>query len=189
MTRLALRRPRWLRRPTKAGAVFLTVGLVFGIAGGYVTHAIVTPDPWSPLGPYSVQVVESQGPKLNSSDQSDRLIPQVKLGSKVHVTGVKCSSEEVTIKGEYGWRSVIPQGMDVPVTTAASGYRLPGCTPLDFRNDIPPAVDAWARSVIDNHKRPEVFIGGCEIPKKANGDSGVEVCWRTEPFVLVLPKE
>lgn len=167
--------------------ILFTIALTLGITAGVVVYKVLSPAPWSPLGPYPVQVVTSQGPKLKSPINAAEVLPQIKLGSKAAIAGTKCSKEEVTVKGGYGWRSVVPSGLEYTAATGAPGLRLKGCSKLAFQNVIPPEVDDWARDVINGGQVPAVFLGGCEIPVNPDGKEGVKVCWRSEPFILVLP--
>jgi hypothetical protein len=172
-------------RLTLAGVVTWLIALALGTIVVLMVRDWMAPDPWSPLGPYKVQTVHSQGPEIKAKNSdANVLLPVVHLGTPIKVTGTKCSKESTVVQGQVGWRSVDPAGFDYQVPPGAPGYRLAGCQTADFKNDIPPAVDAWARSVIEDGDTPELFFGGCETPKR-DGKSGETVCWRTEPFVLV----
>lgn len=175
--------------PSLGELVILAVALFIGAIVALSIHDALQPDPWNPLGPYPVQTIKSQGPRVKDGarEDSNATVPQIKLGSDVAVAGEKCVAEDLTVLGEYGWRSIVPSGFSYQAPKGAPGFRLKGCAKLNFQNEIPAEVDTWARKQIAEGRTPEVYIGGCEIPVKKDGTKGVEKCWRTEPFVLVLP--
>lgn len=177
-----------IKIPKKGDILRFLVAVSIGVLVSLSITFILQEPEWKPLGPYPVQQVDSQGPLVDSPERGGNLIiPQVKLGSTVHTTGQKCAKEDVTVQGEYGWRSVVPNGYTYEMPKGAPGRRLKGCESLDFDNHIPSDVDAWAREVIENGRVPEVYLGGCETPIREDGHKGATVCWRTEPFVLVAP--
>lgn len=159
------------------------VGLTLGI---FVSHLLGEMFAWKPLYGYDQQSVESQGPMVESPSSPDAVVPQVKLGSKVTVTGTKSSHEKVVVNGTGpDWTSVVPGGFYYEGPKRA-GLRLKGTITQTFENDIPPEVDAWAREQIEKGRVPEVYMSGCETP--VDGQKvGQEACWTTGRFILVLP--
>lgn len=164
-------------------ATVLLAALV-GFVAAVITTAVGSAGP-----PYPIQAVTSQGPRVTSpSDGSE--VPVVSLSSDfVEVTGRKCLDEETRVRGQVGWRSIVPGGFAYVVPDNSNGVpavRLAGCSPFKtFENQIPEPVVEWATRVIERGGTPEVVIGGCETPVRDNDSEGEELCWTTERFVLV----
>lgn len=176
-----------LHRPSAkavlAAVVSVTFGIIVGLIAAHLLREVFT---WKPLYGYEQQIVKSQGPLVPSSSSPDAVVPQVKLGSKVIVTGTKSSREKVVVDGHSpDWTSVVPGGFYYRGPDRA-GLRLKGTLTQTFENDIPPEVDAWAREQIKKGRRPEVYMSGCEVPVDGQR-RGQEACWTTGRFVLVLP--
>jgi hypothetical protein len=146
----------------------VVAGLVFFVGGDGA--------PWEPLGPFPQQSVVAV---------TDDMIT---------VVGTKCYTESVTIRGEAGWQSVDPIGIQVATGSGVQTRDLDelddngepvyaeGCRTDTFENPIPPEVLA----------HPEVLIwkvAGFEEPvRDGDGDlrEGLRQTWETEPFSLTL---
>ncbi|MGB1224872.1 MAG: hypothetical protein ACPHCN_12110 [Mycobacterium sp.] len=147
----------------KPSTLVVGVGMMIlaGIAAGGFTSALLTSDPWTPLGDFPDQSV---------SGITD---------THITVEGTKCYDEAVTVAGSFGWQSLDPAGVVVLVGSGTSD-RDAGCLTQEFRNPIPDEV----------LEHPEVRlwkIQGTETPI-ADGDGeareGVPKAWSTEPFTL-----
>lgn len=162
------------------------IALVLGVVSGLFIKDMLEPAPFDPLGPYPVQQVHATNNKLIDSEVNPNVvIPAVSIEDEfIRVNGVKCSNQEVNIKGTITWRSVVPGGFyyNAPPGT---GARADGCEQFEFENEIPDEVREWALGVLSHQQNPELFVSGCETPIDDNGEKGQELCWRTETFAFI----
>ena len=108
--------------------------------------------------------------------------PAVRLGDDLVVQGTKCnrSEDHVSVRGTTSWAAVDPPG-SVVETGRGQAIRAPGCTTVEFRNAIPPAVAARTRALTATAGVACVSwrVTGTETPT----DPLIRaVVWRTEPF-------
>lgn len=145
--------------------------------GAWIYRAQQAP-PWSPLyGPFSGQIIYGQTDKY------------------VRVTGQKCSSADVPvlIRGVVYAQPVSPIGEPLPTGGAGLAVRVPGCTPLKFKNlyidKMIESTRLLGSSVVWRFTGDETPIGKCsidvlDVPKNAKGTTTIQgydkityFCW------------
>lgn len=132
---------------------------------------------WAPLTPYADQKVLSQVAGVKG--------PAVKLVKNgvtlVEVSAVKCSRENIRVRGSSAWQSIEPAGAILNVTSGVA-YRPKGCESRTYQNPVPPDVAALVRA-----GGPQLWvIAGTETPIRADGTGeGVPAAWRTEEFRVI----
>ena len=163
----------WLKGVTLTLAV-----IAAGFMGTWVYNAR-QPHPWDPLyGPMSGQQITGQ------------------TADYVIVKGQKCSSADgpILVRGNVFAQQVSPVGSPSPVGNTGVAVRLPGCTPLQFKNlytqDMIDSTGRLGGQVVWRFLGNETPIGECvaarnKVPDGATGITRVTgydkvdyVCWR-----------
>jgi hypothetical protein len=175
---------RWALRVAATASALALVLVV-------VTLIVVARDNrWAPLGPYpeqhvvSTQTVQWSGPETFTAATTEQ-IPAVNVAGPLVVEGTKCASGETIVRGTKVWTSLDPRGFSHDEGSSIS-TRTNGCRTAVVRNPIPPEVQAWAREQHATETLPVLRVGGCEVPVAQGQGDGVELCWATEPFALVV---
>jgi len=164
-----------------AGAL---VVLLLGITTGAVGFWLLTPEEWSPLGPYPTQdVVSDRTMDVSEGAGTTITVPVVSSAEDVTVEGVKCNDEAVTVSGTVSWVSVDPPGTQIRVGEGIRD-RAPGCSSFTFHNPIPPEVVERTAELQAAGFTPVWRVTGTETPQRDNGETGESLSWTTEPFVV-----
>jgi hypothetical protein len=175
-------RPRLLDLSIAITAAALIVAVVsFG-------WALTRAEPWTPLGPFPEQSVDTdatvrwEGRQAGLAPGDYAAIPAIPLTGPVPVTGTKCYDENVQVYGDVHWSTVDPKG-GLWQTGSGTATQKKGCHTLSFRNEVPDVVADY----VANTDRPfaVVTISGCETPVSEERGEGETYCWTTEPFALV----
>jgi hypothetical protein len=167
---------------------FTLLVLLLGITVGALGFWLVTPEPWSPLGPYPQQaVVSDRSIDVDEGAGTTITVPLVRSTGDVTVQGVKCNDEAVTVAGTVSWVSVDPPGTQVVVGSGVR-TRSPGCSSFTFHNPIPQEIIDRTAALEDLGFTPVWRITGTETPQRENGETGESLSWTTEPFVVEVTR-
>lgn len=160
-----------------------------GVLGFSVIKSNQNAAPWEPLGPYPVQTVKGTTTyRIEGGD--NRIIPAIYLDDpSVIVTGTKCASETVNVRGSISWQSSQPPGLLVIVGSGV-GLRQKGCVESKYENNLPLIVHNWAENQFANgQKFVIVSIVGTETANREGRADSEQTSWRTEEFVILPPRE
>ena len=160
----------------------------FIVAVAAIGWAVTRSQPWTPLGPFPEQSVDTDATVRWEGRQAGLLpgdyatIPAIPLAGPVPVSGSKCYDETVQVFGEINWSTVDPKG-GLWQTGSGTATQNAGCHTLNFRNEVPAVV----RDYVVSTDLPFVVvtISGCETPVNDTRGEGETLCWQTEPFALV----
>lgn len=150
------------------GKILLRLILIFTMLGSIFAGILLLTNGeknWEPIGNFPDQTVASVTEDV------------------ITVVGVKCYNESLTIRGQWGWASIEPPGIAIPVGKNTNFRDLgdaddDGCIITTFENPVPDEV----------LEHPEVIIwiiSGTEIPvSDADGRirNGLSNSWKTNPF-------
>lgn len=174
---------------------FTIIGVALALAVNVGFLWWVAHPKWAPLGPFPVQLVglplldhpALTAPEAISSGSASfpTLTVRGDEWGDIPVTGEKCSSETVQVRGTIVWQAVEPPGSCVTVASGGLATRVIGCTKFSFRNPVPDGVKQRVRDLAKTGVTESVWrITGTETPFDAAGNPGVEQPWNTQNFLI-----
>lgn len=166
---------RKARRSSMVLIVAVAVCLI--AAAAIIGYLVAKPSTWDPLGEYPIQNVESR--------IDGQTGPAIKVGDVLLVSGVKCSTIPVQVRGTIGWISVDPPGTNIALPSGLT-RRPEGCTAFAYKNVIPPEVVDRVHQLATNGIFESTWrITGSDTPIDAHGLEGSIRVWTTTNFKIV----
>lgn len=153
-------------------------------------------DKWTPLSPYTLQVVLNETSTVKIADGTTTGLPVVYLDQLVITRGSKCntSNQPVAVRGTKVWVGVQPPGALLNQIKGGA-IRPPGCNQYSFKNNVPQAVVDYAHKIgkptiwqLHGEECPYATQTGVDAdgnPILKNKGEGVCRQWNTANFILM----